>query len=97
MSLSPPLPTGVRGIRTVRVPNLVDAQRQRGAAERRVLRRRAEHRGQEVHAGRVRYLFQSLPKGIPVEGVRRGALQLRNGIYGRPRGEYVFFEELRQE
>lgn len=89
--------TGVRGIRTIRVPNLVDAQRQRGAAERRVLRRRAEHLGQEVHAGRVRYFFQSLPKGIPVQGLRRGALQLRNGIYGRPRGEYVFFEELREE
>lgn len=31
------LPTGVRGIRTIRVANLVDAQRQRRAAERHVL------------------------------------------------------------
>lgn len=31
------LPTGVRGIRTIRVANLVDTQRQRRAAERHVL------------------------------------------------------------
>lgn len=50
-------PTGVRGIRTIRAANLVDAQCERGAAERHVLRWRAERGGPKVHTGRVRYLF----------------------------------------
>lgn len=50
-------PTGVRGIRTIRAANLVDAQRERGAAERRVLRRRTERGGPKVRTGRVRYVF----------------------------------------
>lgn len=90
-------PTGVRRIRTIRAANLVDAQCERGAAERLVLRRRTEHGGPKVHTGRVRYVFQSLPEGIPVKSLRRRALQLRNGIYACPGREYVFFEELCQE
>ena len=67
-------PTGVRGIRTIRVANVIDAQPERGAAERPVLRRLPEHRGSEVHPGPVRHLFQSLPEGIPVSSVPRRTL-----------------------
>lgn len=38
-------PTGVRGIRTIRTANPIDAQCERGAAERHVLRRHTEHGG----------------------------------------------------
>lgn len=48
---------GVRGLRTVRAADPVHAQRERGAAERRLLRREPERGGPEVHAGRVRYVF----------------------------------------
>lgn len=71
----------------------VDTEHQRAAAERRLLWRTSRWNGSAVHGRRVWHLLPSLSEGVPAEGVRSRALQLRHHLDTRARWEYIFFTQ----
>ncbi len=87
---------GLWGIGAFWDAGFVHAELERGAAERRVLWRRARRGGPLVYGGRVRYVFPRLSEGVSVAGVFGRPVQLRKRIYSRYRWEYFFCQAPRR-